>query len=103
MVKSKSDPRFLRSKITKKTAESDLNDQRKEGKRERNLREIGALSPHTAVLTENSGGGEVVAFDIAHKVVINVRLPRHLLLFFFVFSMRYLVLCAAWGLCPSDK
>lgn len=48
-----------------------------EGKNEKNLREVGALSPNTAVLADDSGGSEVVTFDVAHKVVIDVGLPRH--------------------------
>jgi hypothetical protein len=41
-------------------------------------REVGALSPDGAVVAEDGGGGEVVPLDLAHQVVVNVRLPRHL-------------------------
>lgn len=53
---------------------------RKSVKREENLREIGALSPNAAVLADDSSGREMVAFDITQQVIINIRLPRHLLL-----------------------
>jgi hypothetical protein len=29
-------------------------------------------------VAEDGGGGEVVPLDLAHQVVVNVRLPRHL-------------------------
>lgn len=48
-----------------------------EGRREY-LREAGALSPDTTVVADDSRGGEVLAFDLAHQVLINVGLPRHL-------------------------
>jgi hypothetical protein len=41
-------------------------------------REVGALSPDGAVVAEDGGGGEVVPLYLAHQVVVNVRLPRHL-------------------------
>lgn len=44
-----------------------------------NLREIGGLSPDAAVMAEDSGSREVVAFDLAHQVVIDVSLPRHVI------------------------
>ncbi|KAJ0751704.1 hypothetical protein HanPI659440_Chr09g0315921 [Helianthus annuus] len=30
-------------------------------------------------MTDNSGSSEVIAFDLAHQVVIDVRLPRHVM------------------------
>lgn len=48
-----------------------------EVKRE-DLREGGALGPHTAIETDDGRGGEIVAVDLAHQVLVNVRLPRHL-------------------------
>lgn len=49
------------------------------------LREGGALGPDAAVLAEDGGGGEGVAFDFVHQLLVHVRLPRHLsfLLYFF--------------------
>jgi hypothetical protein len=41
-------------------------------------REGGALSPDAAVVADDGGGGEVVPVDLAHQVVVDVRLPRHL-------------------------
>jgi hypothetical protein len=38
----------------------------------------GALSPDGAVVADDGGGGEVVALDLAHQVLVHVRLPRHL-------------------------
>jgi hypothetical protein len=29
-------------------------------------------------VAEDGGGGEVVALDVAHQVLVHVRLPRHL-------------------------
>jgi len=40
-------------------------------------REGGALSPDGAVVADDGGGGEVVALDLAHEVLVDVRLPRH--------------------------
>lgn len=45
-----------------------------------NLREGGALSPDSAVVTKNGGGSECVAglaFNVAHQMLIDVSLPRH--------------------------
>lgn len=42
------------------------------------LREGGALCPDGAVVADDGGGGEVVALDLAHQVLVDVRLPRHL-------------------------
>lgn len=42
------------------------------------LREGGALGPDRAVLADDGGGGEVVAFDFAHQVLVHVLLPQHL-------------------------
>lgn len=38
----------------------------KENRKDRNLRKSGALCPNAAVLAKDSGGTEMVAFDIAH-------------------------------------
>ena len=46
----------------------------------KNLRESGALSPNAAVMADDGGGREMVAFDIAHQMVVHVCLPRHLVL-----------------------
>lgn len=43
----------------------------------KDLREIGALSPNGAVVTDDSGGGQVVALNVTQKVLIDVCLPRH--------------------------
>lgn len=44
-----------------------------------NLRESCALSPDVTVLADNCGGGEaLVVPEIAHQVVVDVGLPRHL-------------------------
>ena len=48
-------------------------------RKRRDLREGGALSPDAAVMAEDRRGGEVLAVDIAHEVLINVSLPRHFL------------------------
>lgn len=80
-IKIRSEICQIRSrKISKQTGpvpEIQTTDRRKGEKRRlrrrrKNLREFGALSPDTAVLTENCGGGELIAFDIAHKVIIDV-------------------------------
>lgn len=47
-----------------------------------NLRESGALGPNAAVMADDGRGGQVIAFDFAHEMLIYVGLPRHLLLFF---------------------
>lgn len=49
-------------------------------RKELDRREISALSPNGAVMADNSGRCEMGPLDLAHQVVINVRLPRHLLL-----------------------
>ena len=41
------------------------------------LRERGALSPDGAVMADDRRRGEVVALDLAHEVLVDVRLPRH--------------------------
>lgn len=43
-----------------------------------NLREILALSPNAAVLTDNGRRSEVIALNLAHQMFIDVNLPRHL-------------------------
>ena len=43
-----------------------------------NLREVGALSPGVAVVAEDGGGGQILTVDLAHQVIVDVRLPRHL-------------------------
>lgn len=43
-----------------------------EEERKKNLREISALSPDTAVLAEDGGVCEVVTFNIAQEMVIDV-------------------------------
>jgi hypothetical protein len=55
-----------------------------------NLRESGALGPNAAVMADDGGGGQVIAFDFAHEMLIYVGLPRHLLLFFFFFFFFFL-------------
>lgn len=47
-----------------------------QGTRE-NLREVGALCPDAAVEADDGSGGEAAAVDIAHEMLIYVRLPRH--------------------------
>lgn len=42
------------------------------------LGEVGGLRPDAAVVADDGGGGEVVAVNLAHQVVVDVRLPRHL-------------------------
>jgi hypothetical protein len=44
----------------------------------KNLGEGIGLRPDGAVVAEDGGGGEVVALDVAHQVLVHVRLPRHL-------------------------
>jgi hypothetical protein len=61
-----------------------------EGERE-DLREAGALGPHASIVADDGRGGEMLAVDLAHQVVINVRLPRHLsksspLIYYYFFS-----------------
>jgi hypothetical protein len=48
--------------------------------REKNLRELVGLRPNAAVKANDGGGGELLAIDVAHQVVVDVRLPRHLAL-----------------------
>lgn len=43
-----------------------------------NLGEAGALGPDVAVLADDGGGGQVVALHLAHQVLVDVLLPRHL-------------------------
>lgn len=43
----------------------------------KDLREGGALCPDGAVVAYDCGRGEDVALGIAHKVLVNVGLPRH--------------------------
>lgn len=43
-----------------------------------NLGEARGLRPEAAVEAEDGGGAEVLAIDLAHQVVVDVRLPRHL-------------------------
>lgn len=49
--------------------------------RERNwdLRERRALCPNATVLAENGCRAELIAFDFAQEVLVNVGLPRHFL------------------------
>lgn len=60
------------------------------------LRKRGTLSPNGAVMADDSSRGELIAFYIAHQVLIYVSLPRHPLLFS-VYSIRFdfveIVLC----------
>lgn len=68
---------------------------RHEGKRA-NRRKGGALRPNAAVLAEDCRGGEAVAVNIAHQVVIDVLLPRHRFVasdfFFFLLALADLLL-----------
>jgi hypothetical protein len=41
------------------------------------LWECGALGPNGAVVADYGGRAQVVALDLAHEVLIDVRLPRH--------------------------
>jgi hypothetical protein len=41
------------------------------------LWECGALGPNGAVVADYGSGGQVVALDLAHEVLIDVCLPRH--------------------------
>lgn len=42
------------------------------------LREVRALSPYRAIVAGDGSGSESVAFaDVAHQMLIYVRLPRH--------------------------
>lgn len=56
-----------------RTNKEGTNEQRRAHRRER-----GALGPDGAVVADDGGGGEVVALDLAHEVLVDVRLPRHL-------------------------
>lgn len=44
---------------------------------ENNLGEALGLRPGAAVVADDGGGAEVLAFDLAQEVVVDVRLPRH--------------------------
>lgn len=44
---------------------------------EEDLGEGGALGPDASVEAEDGGRGEVIALNIAHKVLVDVSLPRH--------------------------
>ena len=52
------------------------------------LREGGALGPDGAILAEDRCGSEMLTVDLAHEMIIDVGLPRHLfsLPFFFSYS-----------------
>lgn len=52
-------------------------------KRRRDLREGRALGPYAAIVADDGGGGEMLAVDLTHEVVIYVRLPRHFFTLFF--------------------
>lgn len=52
--------------------------QEKKEKKEEDLRESRALGPNAAVVADDGCGGEVIAFDFAHEMIIDVGLPRHL-------------------------
>ncbi|RRT53801.1 hypothetical protein B296_00037400 [Ensete ventricosum] len=43
----------------------------------RNLREGSAHGPDAAVVAEDGGGGEMLAVNLAHQVVVDISLPRH--------------------------
>ena len=46
------------------------------------LREGGALGPDAAIVADDGSGGEGITIpDVAHKVVVDVGLPRHLSIF----------------------
>lgn len=71
-------------KVSNLEAEDEYrNWKKKQGERERkedgNLRKWGALSPDAAIVADNGSGGEVLALaiNVAHQMIIDVRLPRH--------------------------
>lgn len=41
------------------------------------LRERSTLGPNAAVVAKDGGGGQMLIVDVAHQMIINVRLPRH--------------------------
>lgn len=43
-----------------------------------NLRESGTLSPNRTVVTDYSSGFEMLAINLIHQLIVNVRLPRHI-------------------------
>lgn len=61
----------ISSKTTNEIIESEKED----------LREGRTLSPDAAVETDDGGGGEMLALaiNVAHQMIINIRLPRHFL------------------------
>ena len=55
-------------------------ERKKKKKKRAHLRESRALGPNAAVVADDGCGGEVIAFDFAHEMIIDIGLPRHLLL-----------------------
>ncbi len=78
-------------------------------KKKEDLRESGALGPNAAIVADDGRGREVIAFDFTHEMVIDVGLPRHLVLLvcaseicfrlFVIFFSSYL--CCFLGCCLS--
>lgn len=58
------------------------------------LRKRRALSPNRAIMADDGSIGEMVAcaINITHQMIINISLPRHLVLCFF-FLIVVLILC----------
>lgn len=76
----------ISSKTTNEIIESEKED----------LREGRTLSPDAAVETDDGGGGEMLALaiNVAHQMIINIRLPRHFLSL--DFSLLLLSLLVGW-------
>lgn len=61
-----------------------------------NLRESGALGPNAAVVADDGGGREVVAFNFAHQMVVYIGLPRHLCCCCWFWGFLFLGFCVLW-------
>lgn len=59
------------------------------------LRERWALGPDAAIVANNCRGGKVLAIDLAHQVLVDVCLPRHLVSLAFSLLLFFLAL-ALW-------
>lgn len=57
--------------------------------RRRYLGKGGALRPDAAVLADNGSGRQMLAVDVAHQMIVDVRLPRHLLLLLFLLRVLF--------------
>jgi hypothetical protein len=61
------------------------------------LGEALGLRPNAAVVTDDGGGAEMLSFDLAHQVLVDVRLPRHLApRLSFRRRLRFFLLWSAW-------